>query len=283
MDRRHARRHGRGAERPHRRHADAGRELERLQPRRLVGRFDRRRLALPPIPRRADLERPRSDAGPERGERELRDRLDAPRHRDHRRPLGRHQRPDADLRVLLAGAVPTFSCKVDSSAYGSCASPKTTAHLADGPHTFYVRAKDAAGNVDPTPASRSFTVADRRGPRLRLDPGGQGGARGRGQPRDHPPLPLGPAGIRLPRRRLLTAPGVHAYGGCTRSGDCAANCSAAGIVLIRVFSGDQADQVVNSTAAPELAERRRRTTTPCSAARVADTLTGGAEPTSSGG
>ena len=78
VDRRHARRHGRRAQRPHRQHPDARRKLERLQPGRLVGRFDRRQLPLPPVPRRADLERPGHDAGPERGERELRDRHDAP-------------------------------------------------------------------------------------------------------------------------------------------------------------------------------------------------------------
>ena len=52
----------------------------------------------------------------------------------------------------------TFECKLDSGLYASCASPNTTSHLVDGSHTFYVRAKDSGGNVDPTPASRSFTV-----------------------------------------------------------------------------------------------------------------------------
>ena len=39
-----------------------------------------------------------------------------------------------------------------------CGSPKTYSALNDGSYTLYVRAKDPAGNVDPTPASRSFTV-----------------------------------------------------------------------------------------------------------------------------
>ena len=52
----------------------------------------------------------------------------------------------------------TFQCRLDSAAYAPCASPKTTTHLTDGPHTFYVRAKDSAGNVDPTVAINEFTV-----------------------------------------------------------------------------------------------------------------------------
>ncbi|MCH8290793.1 hypothetical protein IH992_06815 [Candidatus Poribacteria bacterium] len=35
---------------------------------------------------------------------------------------------------------------------------KTYRHLSDGEYIFYVRAKDAAGNVQPTPTSHSFTV-----------------------------------------------------------------------------------------------------------------------------
>ncbi|HEX6228688.1 MAG TPA: Ig-like domain-containing protein, partial [Solirubrobacterales bacterium] len=51
-----------------------------------------------------------------------------------------------------------FECRVDEEAFTSCSSPHTTAALSDGPHTFEVRAKDPAGNTDPSPASRSFTV-----------------------------------------------------------------------------------------------------------------------------
>ncbi len=55
-----------------------------------------------------------------------------------------------------AGAI--FECRVDASLFGACSSPYTTDVLADGAHTFDVRARDAAGNLDATPASRSFTV-----------------------------------------------------------------------------------------------------------------------------
>jgi len=52
----------------------------------------------------------------------------------------------------------TFECKLDNGAYSSCSSPKTYINLSEGLHIFYVRAKDSAGNTDPTPASYSWTI-----------------------------------------------------------------------------------------------------------------------------
>ena len=56
----------------------------------------------------------------------------------------------------------TFECSIDFALdnihYTNCASPFTTAPLTDGFHIFFVRAVDAAGNVDPSYATRSFTV-----------------------------------------------------------------------------------------------------------------------------
>ena len=52
----------------------------------------------------------------------------------------------------------TFECKLDESAYGSCTSPKNYSGVENGDHTFSVRAIDAAGNTDPTPATRTFST-----------------------------------------------------------------------------------------------------------------------------
>lgn len=55
----------------------------------------------------------------------------------------------------------TFECRLDgsgSTGYSSCNSPKSYSGIADGSHIFYVKADDAAGNTDPTPASYIWTV-----------------------------------------------------------------------------------------------------------------------------
>jgi len=57
-----------------------------------------------------------------------------------------------------ANEAATFECRIDGGAFAACASPKTYAGLADGAHTFAVRAKDTAGNVDATPATASWSV-----------------------------------------------------------------------------------------------------------------------------
>ncbi len=53
----------------------------------------------------------------------------------------------------------TFQCKLDTAAFGPCATTgQSYSGLADGAHTFQVRAIDSAGNVDPTPATFAWTV-----------------------------------------------------------------------------------------------------------------------------
>ncbi len=67
----------------------------------------------------------------------------------------------------------TFECRVDSDQFATCTSPRDVGTLADGEHTFYVRAIDAVGNVDPTPAARTFTV-DTTAPETTINTGPSG-------------------------------------------------------------------------------------------------------------
>ena len=52
----------------------------------------------------------------------------------------------------------TFECSVEGGSWSSCSSPHTLAALAEGSHTFDVRAIDTVGNTDATPASYAWTV-----------------------------------------------------------------------------------------------------------------------------
>jgi hypothetical protein len=64
------------------------------------------------------------------------------------------------LRVAFTSteAGSTFQCRLDAGKFAPCSSPFQK-RLAAGMHRFEVRAVDAAGNIDPTPAHESFRVA----------------------------------------------------------------------------------------------------------------------------
>jgi RHS repeat-associated protein len=52
----------------------------------------------------------------------------------------------------------TFQCSLDVEAFKACSSGKNYSGVAEGSHTFHVRASYAPQNVDETPAERTFTV-----------------------------------------------------------------------------------------------------------------------------
>ena len=62
--------------------------------------------------------------------------------------------------IAFAGApdATSFECAVDGAPFGPCSPPLALTALAPGLHTVAVRASDAAGNVDATPASRTWSV-----------------------------------------------------------------------------------------------------------------------------
>ena len=78
-----------------------------------------------------------------------------------------------------------FECSLDGAAFTRCTDPVTFTGLADGEHTLEVRARDAAGNVDATPASRTWTVASGGPPDGGPGDGGPGdGGTGDGEDRE---------------------------------------------------------------------------------------------------
>jgi len=60
----------------------------------------------------------------------------------------------------------SFECSLDGAPFASCTSPDTL-KVKKGKHSFAVRAKDAVGNVDPTPATFNWKVKKKKKKRLR--------------------------------------------------------------------------------------------------------------------
>ena len=88
-------------------------------------------------------------------------------------PTGTVSDSSASFAFSSSEANSTFECSLDGDAFASCGSPKSYTNLLDGPHTFRVRATDAASNTDATPASRAWTV-DTAAPDTTIDSGPSG-------------------------------------------------------------------------------------------------------------
>ncbi len=52
----------------------------------------------------------------------------------------------------------SFECSVDGGAFVACSDPATFGGLSEGSHTVAVRARDAVGNVDASPATYAWTI-----------------------------------------------------------------------------------------------------------------------------
>ena len=88
-------------------------------------------------------------------------------------PAGTITADQAEFAFSSSEAGSSFECELDGGSFSPCGSPKSYAGLPDGVHDFKVRAIDAAGNTDPTPATRTFTV-DTTPPVTTIDSGPSG-------------------------------------------------------------------------------------------------------------
>lgn len=64
----------------------------------------------------------------------------------------------ASLSFTSSESDSTFECRLDGGAWKACSPPKSYSGLANGAHVFEVRAIDAAGNRDPSPAAWNWVV-----------------------------------------------------------------------------------------------------------------------------
>ena len=87
-------------------------------------------------------------------------------------PSGLTNKASVSFRFFTDSGI-AFECSLDSGGWELCASPTSSRRVSDGQHTFSVRAKAITGTVDPTPATRSFTV-DTTDPDTRITSGPAG-------------------------------------------------------------------------------------------------------------
>jgi hypothetical protein len=73
-------------------------------------------------------------------------------------PEGTTQETTARFEFSADEGGASFECRLDGGAWEGCTSPRDVGGLGDGTHVFAVRAQDAEGHVDATPATRSWVV-----------------------------------------------------------------------------------------------------------------------------
>ena len=88
-------------------------------------------------------------------------------------PAGPTASTSAAFAFTATEAGSTFQCKLDDGAWVACTSPRSLTGLAQGAHTFRVRSIDPAGNVDPSEATRAWSV-DTAAPETSLTAGPTG-------------------------------------------------------------------------------------------------------------
>ena len=162
-------------------------------------------------------------------------------------PSGKTHDPTPTFAFSSNAGNASFQCRLNNTAYSPCTSPKTVGPLADGQHKLFVRARDVAGNFDPTPAARTITVETmsvaKSGASLVIS--AATAVTDNIQISRPSPTVLRVTNIAAPP---YAGSGLHAGTGCTRTGDSSANCSATGITTILVAAGSQNDRIVNETS-----------------------------------
>ena len=123
-------------------------------------------------------------------------------------PAGTLASSAASMSFTANEAGARFECSLDGMPFAACTSPASYSGLANGAHAFEVRAIDAAGNVDSSPARGNWTVETSASPPAPPPPSSV----------IDPPAPLRPRSVALPTLRIVgTTPTVMARRGATAS------------------------------------------------------------------